>query len=45
MIKSKLMTMKRIGNLFDKIANMDNLILADIKARRGEEGFLRHKVI
>ena len=37
MIKSKLMTMKRIGNLFDKIANMDNLILADIKARRGKK--------
>ena len=35
MIKSKIM--KRIGNLFDKIANMDNLILADIKARRGKK--------
>ena len=29
--------MKRIGNLFDKIANMDNLILADMKARRGKK--------
>lgn len=29
--------MKRTGNLFDKIANMDNLILADMKARRGKK--------
>ena len=28
--------MKRIGNLYDKIISLDNLHLADRKARRGK---------
>lgn len=37
--------MKRIGNLYEKIISIDNLRLADIKARRGKlqsYGVLRH---
>lgn len=32
--------MKRIGNLYQKICSLDNLILAESKARKGKTNIL-----
>jgi len=36
--------MKRIGNLFNDICDIDNLLLADTKARKGKRNTLKTKI-